>query len=155
MIVETSSPAAEEIVVQDEQPKESTLQENSEKSQDKVKVTVNPYEPPIPFPRRLKKQKLEQQYKKFLEVFKKLHINIPLADALFQMPSYVKFLKDIISNKCKLEDNETVMVTEECSARIQRKIPPKLKDPMSFTVPSTIGEVYSMKHYVTSVQVLI
>ncbi|XP_022856217.1 uncharacterized protein LOC111377370, partial [Olea europaea var. sylvestris] len=56
---------------------------------------------------------MEQQYKKFLEVFKKLHINILLVDALFQMPSYAKFLKDILSNKRKLEDHETVMLTEE------------------------------------------
>ncbi|XP_022880738.1 uncharacterized protein LOC111398009 [Olea europaea var. sylvestris] len=45
------------------------------------------------------------------------------------MSSYAKFLKDILSNKRKLGDHETVMLTEECSARIQRKLPPKLKDP--------------------------
>ncbi|XP_022858988.1 uncharacterized protein LOC111379777 [Olea europaea var. sylvestris] len=50
--------------------------------------------------------------------------------------------KDIISNKYKLEDHETVMLTEECSARIQNKLPPKLKDPWSFTVPCEIGELY-------------
>ncbi|XP_022849860.1 uncharacterized protein LOC111371945 [Olea europaea var. sylvestris] len=122
--VETSFPAENETDV-----KESTPKENLEKSQDKAKVTVNPYEPPIPFPQRLKKQKVEQQYKKFLKVFKNFHINILLADALFQMPSYAKFLKDIISNKGKLEDHETVMLTEECSTRIQNKFPPKLKDP--------------------------
>ncbi|XP_022859548.1 uncharacterized protein LOC111380266 [Olea europaea var. sylvestris] len=122
-------PAENEIAV-----KESTPREDLEKSKDKAKSTVNPYGPLIPFPQRLKKQKMEQQYKKFLEVFKNLHINIPLADALFQMPSHAKFLKDIISNKCKLEDHETVMLTEECSARIQNKLPPKLKDSGSFTL---------------------
>ncbi|XP_022848710.1 uncharacterized protein LOC111371012 [Olea europaea var. sylvestris] len=45
------------------------------------------------------------------------------------MPSYAKFFKDIISNKRKLEDHETVMLTEECTARIQKKLSPKLKDP--------------------------
>ena len=43
----------------------------------------------VPFPRRLKKNKLDQQFGKFMEVFKKLHINIPFTDALEQMPSYV------------------------------------------------------------------
>ncbi|XP_022867382.1 uncharacterized protein LOC111387099 [Olea europaea var. sylvestris] len=85
---------------------------------------------------------MEQQYKKFLEVFKKLHINISLADALFQMLSYAMFLKDILSNKCKLEDHEIVMLIEECSTRIQKKHPPKLKDPGSSTIPCIIGEVY-------------
>ncbi|XP_022855926.1 uncharacterized protein LOC111377105 [Olea europaea var. sylvestris] len=50
------------------------------------------------------------------------------------MPSYAKFLKDILSNKCKLEEHETVMLTEECSARIQKKLPPKLKDPGSSSI---------------------
>jgi hypothetical protein len=45
-----------------------------------------------------------------------LQINIHFADALEQMPSYVKFLKDILSNKRKLEEYETVALTEECSA---------------------------------------
>ena len=94
--------------------------------------------PRIPFPQRLKKNKLDKQFSKFLEVFKKLHINIPFADALEQMPSYVKFMKDILSNKRKLEEYETVALTEECSAILQKKLPPKLKDLGSFTIPCSI-----------------
>ena len=93
----------------------------------------------IPYPRRLKKHKLDKQFTKFMEVFKKLHINIPFADALEQMPSYVKFMKDILSQKRRLADFETVNLTEECSAILQRKLPQKLKDPGSFTIPCTIG----------------
>ena len=52
--------------------------------------------PPIPNPQRLKKHKLDKHFTKFMEVFKKLHINIPFAGALEQMPSYVKFMKDIL-----------------------------------------------------------
>ena len=70
-----------------------------------------------------------------MEVFKKLHINIPFAEALEQMPSYVKFMKEILSKKRKLRDYETVALSEECSAVIQKKLPPKLKDPGSFTIP--------------------
>ena len=33
------------------------------------------------------------------------------------------------------------MLTEECSAILQRKLPPKLKDPGSFTIPCNIGDV--------------
>ncbi|KAJ9538247.1 hypothetical protein OSB04_030980 [Centaurea solstitialis] len=55
------------------------------------------------------------------------------------MPSYVKFLKDIISNKRKIEEHATVALTEECSAIIQNKLPHKLKDPGSFTIPIQIG----------------
>ena len=95
--------------------------------------------PQIPYPQRLKKHKLDKQFTKFMEVFKKLHINIPFADALKQMPSYVKFIKDILSQKRRLADFETVNLTEECSAIVQRKLPQKLKDPGSFTIPCTIG----------------
>lgn len=142
----------ESVLTSDEEQVEQTEltpEENAKMSSDtpRVKATapVNPYEPPIPFPQRLKKHKLDKQYRKFLEVFKKLHINIPFADALVQMPSYAKFLKDILSNKRKLEEHETVMLTEESSAMIQKKLPPKLKDPGSFTVPCSIGNCYFKK----------
>ena len=74
-----------------------------------------------------------------MEVFKKLHINIPFADALEHMPSYVKFMKDILSKKRRLSDFETMNLTKECSVILQRKLPQKLKDPGSFTIPCTIG----------------
>ncbi|KAJ9132730.1 hypothetical protein P3X46_033567 [Hevea brasiliensis] len=61
------------------------------------------------------------------------------------MPSYAKFLKEILSNKRKLEDHEIVALTEECSAILQRKLPPKLKDPGNFSIPCHIGESCSTK----------
>ena len=103
---------------------------------------TSPYVTPIPFPQRLQKNKLDKQFTKFLDVFRKLQINIPFADALEQMPSYVKFMKEILSNKRKLGEYETVMLTEECTAILQNKLPPKLKDPGSFTIPCTIGNSY-------------
>ncbi|XP_073120574.1 uncharacterized protein [Henckelia pumila] len=71
---------------------------------------------PPPFPAALKKAKLDSQFGKFLEVFKKLNINIPFADALMQMPSYAKFLKEILSNKRILEEHAMISLTENCSA---------------------------------------
>ena len=113
-----------------EQPNEKQFAGNTTEAKDN---------PPIPYQQRLKKHKLDKQFTKFMEVFKKLHINIPFADALEQMPSYVKFMKDILSQKRRLADFETVNLTEECSAILQRKLPQKLKDPGSFTIPCTIG----------------
>ena len=74
-----------------------------------------------------------------MDLFKILHINIPFADALEQMPSYVKFMKDILSHKRRLADFETVNLTEECSAILQRNLSQKLKNPGSFTIPCSIG----------------
>ncbi|XP_073152897.1 uncharacterized protein [Henckelia pumila] len=82
---------------------------------------------PPPFPATLEKAKLDSQFDKFLELFKKLNINIPFADALMQMPSYAKFLKEILSNKRKLEEHAMISLTENCSALVQNKIPPKQK----------------------------
>ncbi|KAI3510680.1 hypothetical protein L1887_17812 [Cichorium endivia] len=118
-----------------------TIEDKGETTTDsKDKRKVKDYSPPIPYPHRLKKYKDDQQFAKFLEVFKKLQINIPFADALAQMPSYVKFLKDILSNKRKIEEQATIALTEECSAIILNKLPPKLKDPGSFTIPINIGD---------------
>nr|XP_023911338.1 uncharacterized protein LOC112022950 [Quercus suber] len=58
------------------------------------------------------------------------------------MRKNAKFLKDIISKKWKLEEHETIMLTEESSAILQKKMPPKLKDLGSFTIPCTIGKSY-------------
>ena len=51
----------------------------------------------------------------------------------------MKFMKEILTNKKRLSDFETVNLTEECSAILQRKLPQKLKDSDSFTIPCTIG----------------
>ncbi|KAL5573280.1 hypothetical protein UlMin_022877 [Ulmus minor] len=99
----------------------------------------------VPFPQRLKKQNLDKQFSKFLNIFKSLHINLPFVDMLEQMPKYAKFLKDILSNKRKLEECEAIALTEETTALLQKKLPPKLKDPGSFSIPCTIGENFNTK----------
>ena len=117
-----------------EQPQEKQFVGNTTEAKDNPQPIA-----PIPYPQCLKKHKLDNQFTKFMEIFKKLHINISFADALEQMPSYVKFMKDILSQKRRLTDFEKVNLTEECSAILQRKLPQKLKDPDSFTIPCTIG----------------
>ncbi|XP_019253795.1 PREDICTED: uncharacterized protein LOC109232479 [Nicotiana attenuata] len=61
------------------------------------------------------------------------------------MPSYAKFLKEILSSKRKLEEVSVVMLTEKCSAILQNRLPQKLGDPGSFTIPCTLGGVYIEK----------
>ncbi|XP_075074672.1 uncharacterized protein LOC142162243 [Nicotiana tabacum] len=76
----------------------------------------------------MKREKLDNQFAKFLEILKQIHINIPFTDALLQMSSYAKFLKEILSRKRKLEEVSVVMLTEKCSAILQNKLPQKLGD---------------------------
>ncbi|XP_062118829.1 uncharacterized protein LOC133832508 [Humulus lupulus] len=77
-----------------------------------------------------------------LDMLKQLHINIPLVEALEQMPNYVKFMKDVLTRKRRLGEFETMALTKECSSFLQDKFPPKLKDPGSFIIPCTIGNTY-------------
>ncbi|XP_016199769.1 uncharacterized protein LOC107640784 [Arachis ipaensis] len=83
----------------------------------------------------------DQQFPKFLEVFKKLEINIPLAEALEQIPLYAKFLKELINKQRSWNEKETVILTQECSALIQKELPPKLKDPGGFIISCSIGNM--------------
>ncbi|XP_027357158.1 uncharacterized protein LOC113866529 [Abrus precatorius] len=94
------------------------------------------------FPQRLMSSQRDPQFNKFLGILRKLHINILFVEAISQMPKYAKFLKEMLSNKKKLEEFETVRLNEECSAILLRKLPPKLKDLGSFTIPCTIGNSY-------------
>ncbi|KAJ9185398.1 hypothetical protein P3X46_005037 [Hevea brasiliensis] len=61
-----------------------------------------------------------------------------------QLPFPQRFHKAKLDRQ-KLEDHETVALTEECSAILQRKLPSKLKDPGSFSIPCHIGESCSTK----------
>ena len=54
---------------------------------------------------------------------------------------YKKFLKEILINKGKYINSETIMVGENCSAVIQ-KLPPKFKDLGSVTILCFIGSVF-------------
>ncbi|XP_022845330.1 uncharacterized protein LOC111368332 [Olea europaea var. sylvestris] len=76
---------------------------------------VKAYVPPIPFPQRLQRKKLDNRFAKFVEIFKKLHINIPFADTIAQMSSHAKFLKEISSNERKLEEHKTVCLNGKCA----------------------------------------
>lgn len=88
-------------------------------------------------------------------MLKKLHINIPFVEALELMPSYAKFEKDLLSKRRRIvEEEETIKLTEECRAIIQQKLPTKLKDPGSFTIPCEIGNVMLARLYVILEQVL-
>ena len=54
-------------------------------------------------------------------------------------------MKDILSKKRKLGEFETMVMTEESSAILLNKLPPKLKDPGSFMIPCAIGQNYCGK----------
>ena len=83
---------------------------------------------------------MDKQFGRFMDILKKLHINIPFSKALKQLPGHVNFMKDILSKKRKLGEYETVALSKECSAILQKKLPTKLKDSSSFTNPMCYWE---------------
>ncbi|XP_074270861.1 uncharacterized protein LOC141594768 [Silene latifolia] len=102
---------------------------------------VKTYVPPIPFPQRLERAKLEQKYGKFMDMMKGINITMPFIDAVKEIPSYGKFLKELISNKNSLSPTTTANLSKECSAIIMNEAPQKLEDPGSFSIPCKIGTV--------------
>ena len=82
------------------------------------KKEVQAYKPQVSFPQRLQKDKLEEQYSIFLNMFNKIEINIPFSEALTQMPHYAKFIKVILSKKRKIAEEGVVSLRETCSTII-------------------------------------
>ncbi|GKB93890.1 hypothetical protein Tco_0980027 [Tanacetum coccineum] len=86
-------------------------------------------------------EKDEVQIHKFWQMFKQLHINISLADALILIPKYQKMLKSLLSNKEKLLELANTPLNENCSAVILKKLPEKLGDPRKFLIPCGFSEL--------------
>lgn len=102
-------------------------------------VAPPPYKLIVPFLQRLMKAKVEAQFQKFVELLKKIHLNVPFTEALTQIPSYIMFLKEILSSKRKLEDHEPMAMTLDSSVMIQNMVIPKLKDLKICFIPCHIG----------------
>ncbi|XP_021746874.1 uncharacterized protein LOC110712728 [Chenopodium quinoa] len=104
-----------------------TSKDGKAKASDAEKEKKKGFEPPsvepkLPFPHRMQKTKVDQQFGKFLTM--------------------VKNLEEMITKKKDFGGVETVALTAECSAILQNKSPPKLKDPGSFSIPCHVGALF-------------
>ncbi|GJU57146.1 reverse transcriptase domain-containing protein [Tanacetum coccineum] len=59
------------------------------------------------------------------------------------MPNYGKFLKELVNNKHKIEQIVAAFLSDESSAILQNKVPPKLGDPGSFLIPRNFNKAFS------------
>ncbi|XP_045810885.1 uncharacterized protein LOC123905320 [Trifolium pratense] len=143
-----------------EKKKKKTVTSSSAPEPPSVTIETEPekervYVPPIPFPQRVQKniKKTVEEDKEILNVFRKCAVNIPLLDAIKQIPKYAKFLKDLCTHKRKLKGNERVSLGRNVSAFIQPKtgssanvsvlsqtMPEKCDDPGVFGIPCSIGD---------------
>ncbi|XP_031095176.1 uncharacterized protein LOC115999469 [Ipomoea triloba] len=137
----------EEPVVQGDSIKEKAPEQDEsapskkhERKNKKVDDSVIPYNL-LPYPQRLWKSKQSDRESKFHKMLDKLEISMPFVEAITQIPSYKKFLKNILGNKKKPEKSAVVDLSEGAltCAVLQHKLPPKLKDPGSFSIPCIIG----------------
>ena len=80
-------------------------------------------------------------------MFRKVTINIPLLDEIRQVPEYAKFLKNLCVNKKKLRGDEQIVVGENVSVILQKKLPSKCEDPSIFTIPVRLDILTSKMSY--------
>jgi len=79
---------------------------------------------PLPFPpRAIPSKKMEEVDREILETFKKVEVNIPLLDAIKQIPRYAKFLKELCTHKRRLKGNEKINIRRNVSALIGKFVP--------------------------------
>ena len=91
---------------------------NADDSSLEEKEETNPreYVPKAPFPQRLAKGKKEKSVGDIFEIFKQVSVNIPLLDVIKQVPSYVKFLKDLCIKKRNIHVQKNAFLTENISS---------------------------------------
>lgn len=102
--------------------------------------------PHPPFPKRLKKSKKRVNIKKFLFMIKELSVNIPLTEALEQMPVYVKFKKDLVTKK-QTDSYELADNVHRYSVVATRSSVEKKEDPSAFTMSCTIRSFNFTRNY--------
>jgi len=78
--------------------------------------------------------------KKILEMFNQVKLNVPLLDAIQQVPTYTKFLKDMCTKKRKTNVPKKVFLATNISEILSGPIPIKYKDPGCPTISCTIGQ---------------
>ncbi|GJX54968.1 hypothetical protein Tco_0284865 [Tanacetum coccineum] len=102
---------------------------------------IEPYVPPIPFPRRLEQHAEEALIHKTMESLKKIKLNRPFLKEIRQSNEYPKSMKDLVANKPLTMEDEDVRINRRCSALLLNQLPPKEKDPGSFILPCSIGRL--------------
>ena len=95
--------------------------------------------PPAPYPHRLRAPKKLNNHSEIYELFKQVKVNILLLDAIKQISSYAKFLKDLCTMKRNLGVNKDVFMTEQSTYLIRNNLHLKYKDLGSPTIFVVVG----------------
>jgi hypothetical protein len=108
-----------------------------------VEESPRAFVPKAPYPERLQAPNKGGKLEDILEVFKQVQINILFLDAIQQIPSYSKFLEDLVTVKRKTNVPKKAFMTEQVKAILQCKLPLKYKDPgcPTFTCMIRVGQI--------------
>ncbi|GJU24870.1 hypothetical protein Tco_1163491 [Tanacetum coccineum] len=111
---------------------EATLKKKREEPK-KVKQNVNyyvdPYEPPMPFPKQLEHHAEAAMVHQTMESLKKIKINRPLLKEIRQTDNYAKQMKYLVENKHRTEKDNEIRMNLRCSVLLQDHLPLKEQDP--------------------------
>ncbi|KAL6218692.1 hypothetical protein ACLB2K_011902 [Fragaria x ananassa] len=129
---------AEPLAVPADPKSTQAVLEKGKSSSSNGLVSTNVYAR-APFPNRFAKSKHDEADHAMIELFKKVEVNMPLLECIQQNPKYAKFLKELCTNKRLPREKDVAVMNETIFAVFQGKLPPKLKDPGSFSIPCTIG----------------
>jgi hypothetical protein len=92
----------------------------------------------LSFPTRIKKLAPDEQFNHFVDMIQRINISVPLLDAM-QVPTYARYLKDILTNKQPLPTTEVIKLTEAYSAAMLQQLLEKKKEPGCPTISCSIG----------------
>ncbi|KAJ0586830.1 putative nucleotidyltransferase, Ribonuclease H [Helianthus annuus] len=134
---------------ENEPPIVSSKKPNFEKPEiikEKEKVNEGEGSSEVPFPSALLDpgrknfiSKRGPQKEEMWEVFKQVKINLPLLEAIKQVPAYAKFLKELCTQKRQQKVPKLVDLTERVSAVLKGDLPPKLQDPGTPLINIQVG----------------
>ncbi|RDY03016.1 hypothetical protein CR513_13451, partial [Mucuna pruriens] len=103
---------------------------------------------PVPFPSRTLSARKPESDEELLKMFRKVEINIPLLDAIKQIPKYAKFLKELCVHKRKKMKGgvelggivSALTRNDDLITGTRQALPKKCRDPGIFSIPCTIGD---------------
>ena len=120
------------------------VEDNTKKDVEGSIMVIPMPRPPPPFLQKLVKKTENGKYQCLITMPKQLSINVPLVEALEQMPGYAKFMKDLVTKKRSVtfEDDDRL---QHCSAIATRSLVQKKENPGVFTIPCTVGSLNFVK----------
>ncbi|XP_028755911.1 uncharacterized protein LOC114715281, partial [Neltuma alba] len=117
------------------------LQEEQQKDGEEKKVSEQVLPFPIGVIRAGRRKKETKMFKEVYDIFKKVVINVPLVNLAVQVLKYAKFLKELCITKRRFKHDRKVDLWVVVSSLYQMPMPMKCKDPGSFLIPCTIGNI--------------